>query len=220
MRQILSRYSHLIFLGSLFSLLLVPAIDPNSKFSEESFLGIFTLIIMSSLYVVHRTSKAFKAFLIMGISSFIVNSLSYPLPDPAWDIAAILINLVFVFSVIVFAVRHIFSNSKVNFDVLIQSASVYLLIGIFFSFSFTLVDYLVPHSFVGTAADEVHGNSALFSSFLYYSFVTLTTLGYGDITPVSQLARSLSIIEAITAQLFVTIFMARLVGLHLNHVSK
>ena len=123
-------------------------------------------------------------------------------------------------AVIIFAIRQIFSNSQVNFNVLLESASIYLLIGILFSFAFTLVDYLVPHSFTGLTEDHLHGNSALFSSFLYYSFVTLTTLGYGDITPLSQLARSLSIIEAITAQLFVTIFMARLVGLHLNHVSK
>lgn len=220
MLSILSRHSHLIFLGSLFSLLLVPAIDPDSNFSEELFLGIFTLIIMSSLYVVHRSTKAFKRFLILGLASFLVNSISYPIIDPAIDMTAILINLVFVVSVIVFSVRHIFSSEQVNFDVLLQSACVYLLIGIAFSFAFTLTDYLVPHSFSGIAGDHIQGISALLSSFLYYSFVTLTTLGYGDITPLGHLARSLSIIEAITAQLFVTIFMARLVGLHLNHVSK
>lgn len=220
MMLILSRYRPLIFLGSLFSLLLVPTIDPDSNFSEEIFLGIFTIIIMSGLYVVHRTSKAFKGFLVLGIASFLLNAMSYPLPDPAWDVAAILINLVFVGAVIVFAIRHIFSNEQVNFDVLLESASIYLLLGILFSFAFTLVDYLVPHSFNGLSEDHVRGTSALFSSFLYYSFVTLTTLGYGDITPLSQLARALSIIEAIAAQLFVTIFIARLVGLHLNHVSK
>ena len=220
MLSLLSRYSHILFLVSLLSLLLVPAIDPDSNFSEELFLGIFTLIIMSSLYVVHGTSKAFKGFLVLGVASFLVNGVSYPITDPAIDITAILINLVFVVAVIVFAARHIFSTQEVNFDVLLESASIYLLIGIGFSFAFTLTDYLIPHSFSGISGDHIQGVSALLSSFLYYSFVTLTTLGYGDITPVGHLARSLSIIEAITAQLFVTIFMARLVGLHLNHVSK
>jgi len=57
---------------------------------------------------------------------------------------------------------------------------------------------------------------------MYFSFTTLTTVGYGDITPVSSFAMMLTNLEGIAGQLFLTIFIARLVGLHVmqNHVSK
>ena len=55
-----------------------------------------------------------------------------------------------------------------------------------------------------------------FSDFLYFSFVTLTTLGYGDVTPVHDVAQMLAVAEAVTGQLYLTIFVARLVGLYVG----
>jgi voltage-gated potassium channel Kch len=51
---------------------------------------------------------------------------------------------------------------------------------------------------------------------MYFSYTTLTTLGYGDIVPVSQIARTLATLEAITGQLYLAVLVARLVGLHIN----
>lgn len=55
---------------------------------------------------------------------------------------------------------------------------------------------------------------------IYYSFVTLTTLGYGDIVPVSPSARSLATLEALTGQLYLTVLVARLVGLQITHSAR
>ncbi len=55
---------------------------------------------------------------------------------------------------------------------------------------------------------------------VYYSFVTLTTLGYGDIVPVNPSVRALATLEAITGQLYLTVLVARLVGLHITHSSQ
>jgi len=57
------------------------------------------------------------------------------------------------------------------------------------------------------------------SHFAYYSFVTLTTLGFGDITPVSDPARSLSLLEAIVGQLYLAVLVARLVGIHISQLT-
>jgi hypothetical protein len=53
------------------------------------------------------------------------------------------------------------------------------------------------------------------SHFIYYSFVTMSTLGYGDITPISNSARSLSLLEAVVGQLYIAVLIARLVGMHI-----
>ena len=62
-------------------------------------------------------------------------------------------------------------------------------------------------------------STALQSSYLYFSFVTLTTLGYGDIAPVTPLARSLAVLVAVTGQLFVAVMLARVVALYVSHAT-
>ena len=64
------------------------------------------------------------------------------------------------------------------------------------------------------------GSSTHGAQMVYYSFVTLTTLGYGDIVPIAPSARALATLEAITGQLYLTVLVARLVGLHITHSSK
>jgi hypothetical protein len=58
------------------------------------------------------------------------------------------------------------------------------------------------------------------SHFIYYSFVTMSTLGYGDITPISNPARSLSLLEAVVGQLYIAILIAKLVGMHIAQAQR
>jgi hypothetical protein len=107
---------------------------------------------------------------------------------------------------------------KVTTDTIFGAICAYLLLGITWTMVFSLIEILHPGSFLGgelvtTAADEVLVASPGF--FIYYSFVTLTTLGYGDITPMTPPARLLSSLEAVTGQLYIAILIARLVALHI-----
>jgi hypothetical protein len=80
-----------------------------------------------------------------------------------------------------------------------------------------LVEILQPGSFnlaKGTAM-KFGGSETIFA--VYFSYVTLTTLGYGDITPLSGAARTLAIVEATTGQIYLAVLVARLVGLHVAH---
>jgi hypothetical protein len=84
---------------------------------------------------------------------------------------------------------------------------IYLLIGILWTVLYGLVRTWNPDAIV------LREGASLF----YFSFTTLTTLGYGDITPAVKLAQDLAIMEAITGQVYLAIFIARLVGLHIAH---
>lgn len=90
------------------------------------------------------------------------------------------------------------------------AVAAYLLIGVFCARAYMLIAYLVPNSFSG----NIGTNSS--TSLLYFSFVTLTTVGYGDIVPTQQLARSLANAEAFVGQLFPAIFIARIVTLQIE----
>ena len=107
---------------------------------------------------------------------------------------------------------HVLKDEVVTGEKVSAAICVYLLIGLIWALLFSLAHYFEPGSFRIESADLSH--------FIYYSFITLSTLGYGDITPLSASARALSYVEAITGQLYLTVLVARLVGLHIAHHSK
>lgn len=108
---------------------------------------------------------------------------------------------------------HVLRSEKVVADTLFGAACAYLLLGLVWTLGYTLLERLQPGSFSVPGAPTAPSTPMVFD-FLYFSFVTLTTLGYGDITPLTGGARSLSILEAITGVLFVALLIARLVSMY------
>ena len=115
-------------------------------------------------------------------------------------------------------VKFIFSVHQVNRDVIYAASAVYLLIGAIFVPIFGIIETITFAQTGGLHAFTEPGISSgeLFpwQTFIYYSYATLTTLGYGDVLPVTMWARSVATLEAIVGVLFITIIMARLVGLY------
>ncbi len=111
--------------------------------------------------------------------------------------------------------RHIFlASDHVDADLIYGAISVYLLIGVTFGFAYVCLAALAPGSFAGIET-ELTEPQELVRDFNYFSFVTLTTLGYGDITPQSHQAGVLAYLEAIIGQVYLTVLVARLVGMHI-----
>ena len=106
----------------------------------------------------------------------------------------------------------IYNQERVSKDLLMGAALVYMLMALMWTFIFSIVETLHPGSFAIPEGENVQARMSL----LYYSFVTITTLGYGDITPVTRLARSLCIIEAVIGQLYLVVSVAWLVGMHVS----
>ena len=91
----------------------------------------------------------------------------------------------------------------------------YLLLGLSCAYAYALIDFLIPGSFQMPAAD-LQSRKAQSDAFYYFSIVTLTTLGYGDITAIHPVARSVVMIEALLGQLYPAILIARLVTLQME----
>jgi hypothetical protein len=121
--------------------------------------------------------------------------------------------------VTVVLIRHIFLDSdRVDADLICGAISVYLLIGVTFGFAYVCLNALAPGSFSGVEAGLARPQE-LVRDFNYFSFVTLTTLGYGDITPQSYQAGVLAYLEAIVGQVYLAVLVARLVGMHIAQKS-
>lgn len=114
-----------------------------------------------------------------------------------------------------FALRFAMQSAKIDAEHIYAALSAYLLAGIFFGVLYHAVERVWPGSF--TAGGAV-GEFPLFDG-IYFSFVTLATLGYGDVLPVSGVARGLAMIEAVSGQLFLAVMIARLVSSHVQTVS-
>ncbi|HXV18926.1 MAG TPA: potassium channel family protein [Candidatus Omnitrophota bacterium] len=120
----------------------------------------------------------------------------------------------FLFVAIKVLILQIAKEKTVSFDTVIGGVSVYFLLGVLWTFFYLLVLAYDPSAIL------IMENQELASNMLYFSFSTLTTLGFGDILPKSGLAKSLAILETVTGQLYLAIYVARLVGLHFSELPK
>jgi len=122
-----------------------------------------------------------------------------------WTLMALFFGYV---SVILF--MHLGRPGRITRGRLYVSVSLYFLLGVFYFAVFDLVDSIHPGSFVQIGSPAATGMTR--ASHLYFSFATLTTLGYGDIVPATPLARMLAVLEAATGVLYIAITVARLVA--------
>ena len=107
---------------------------------------------------------------------------------------------------------HIIKSRDVTAEILSASICVYLLIGLTWATLYVIVNMFYPGSFIDTDGKALQDGP----DFLFFSYVTLTTVGYGNIEAITDQARSFASLEALTGQLYLTVMVARLVGLHIS----
>lgn len=131
-------------------------------------------------------------------------------PQRAVEISALLL---FAYTT-VFVLRSVLRSDRVTGDTLCGAIAVYLLMGLTWSFAHLLLQHLRPGSYRVVAGGMRSANGM---ELLYFSYVTLATLGYGDVVPITDGARSLAILETLGGTVYMAILVARLIGLHLTH---
>jgi voltage-gated potassium channel Kch len=109
------------------------------------------------------------------------------------------------------AVRFMFRQGAVRSEHLYAALSAYLLVGMFMGVLYAAIGARSPEAFLVLGAPASPENFSL-SSAIYFSFVTLATLGYGDIVPVAEAARGLAVVEAVGGQLYLAVLVASLIG--------
>ena len=118
---------------------------------------------------------------------------------------------------VVAILRYVLQESRITADKIYAAICVYLLIGYGWSFAYTALDEIKPNGFATPVQLEPDDYVGRVAQFRYFSFITLTTMGYGDITPRSGGARTLAVLEAVVGQLYLVALVGRLIGLHIVH---
>ena len=171
------------------------------------------LVLVGGVFIMSASALAVSAMLI-AIGLVIVAALRPFAASPSLDaylLAFAWVTLGFVLICVV--ARAVFAPGRITYHRVIGAVLLYLTIGLVFVGLFTLVGLISSGSFSGI---RVENDSGLASEFIYFSFVTLTSTGYGDIVPVHPLARSLCNVEEIIGQLYPATLLARLVTLELE----
>jgi voltage-gated potassium channel len=212
------------FLGLLLCLVSILAIAPffyGFPAAPTIIRIFFTGVLIFSVYTFSKKKDALIISSILVVPAFVSSWLSQVSPTPFLLIIKDCSNILFFSYAIFIILLKIFRTKKITSNLIYGSVCVYLLIGLVWAFIFSLLENTNPGSFNIPASNfesMLSGNTGLntIHLFLYYSYTTLTTLGYGDITPITPPAQSISSLEAIVGQFYLTILVARLVGLHLT----
>ena len=181
--------------------------------------GLFSLVLLAGVVAVADRKRVLVVAIVLAIPAIAGRWINHFRPDlipPAVFLVAGLILLAFVIANLL---RFILRAPVVTVEVLCASVAAYLMLGLMWTVAYWLVDQLTPggaFSFnTSRGAQSMNG----FTGF-YFSFITLSTVGYGDITPVSQAARWLAAMEAMTGLLYVAVLIARLVSLYSSAKSE
>jgi voltage-gated potassium channel Kch len=199
--------------GLFISLLMAFLLPP---FLGGSTLALHLFVILSLAFVLVTTIAFKRPFRILAPLAFVELFATAQLmitETPDAIVFFYISSAIFFAALVVSFVIQLFSETNVNGKLLLASVNIYFALGIVFAMIFGLIDQIAPGSFSVTASVPDGPNS---TDFMYFSLVTLSTLGYGDILPLSDQARTLAAVEALAGQVYLTIAVARLVGLHVS----
>lgn len=172
--------------------------------------GLWSLLLVVGTSAVVRSRRAVVLVGALALAAMISQWGGYVYATPAITVidACLAITSFAIFAGLILA--QVFRPGRITIHRIVGSVAVYLLIGSAWSQAYRIVVSILPDAFngIGTGIDTLSREATL----LYFSFITLTTAGYGDITPLHPAARSLAMAEALVGQLFPAILIARLVS--------
>ena len=206
--------NNIILLIALCVLIFVaPPLDRFSTFLANTAL---IVVVITGIYAAEYEKHVFRILFSLGLITLLSMAVSIIFPEnrPLYILPFILVICSLSFSTIAL-VAHVSQARTVERSTVLCAINSYLLMGLTASVLFLILDFAVPASFTNLEA----GPGSL-SHFIYYGFVTLSTLGYGDITPSTPPARSLAVFVALVGQLYLVIVMALIIGKFLNAQNR
>jgi hypothetical protein len=180
---------------------------------------IFVLLLAAVLISVNRRKKYRSLTLTLGAIAAVLWAVPSSLISDQFRLLRHCLAIAFLAYSIVSILIFIFTAHRVTLNLLCSSLCIYLLMGVLWAVAYSTTAIVNPAAFIynvpGHAQKGMVLDSGTSAEALYFSYVTLTTLGYGDIVPGVPVARSLATLEAIMGQLVLTVLVARLVGMHI-----
>ena len=215
--HVFTTYQRRRFAWLFFSLLLTLGANP---ILEELILGLNPLELLLVVNLVAAVASAahergIRALLFLGLAFIVTRGVRtllgvetlLPISQVLWVVTALLAAAA--------TARYALGAGVVDAERIFAALDAYLLAGLMFGVCYWLLDQTWPASFAMASTNHLDLSRAI-----YFSFVTIATLGYGDIVPTSDAARGLAILEAVGGQMYLTVLVARLVSLYSQQLDE
>jgi hypothetical protein len=198
-------------LGALLFLLLALPLAHDFGLADMPIMRVivFSVLLLVGSWSLKDGGRYFSSGMLFVVSGIASSVLAASLDMMLFEYGAILAMIGFLVVAISYTLGQVVFGTEMSANRLVGAICVFLLLGIIWAFGYALLELAAPNSFKGF--DPAHAPGAD-STWLYFSFVTLTTLGYGDITPVTAVARTLSYLQAVAGQFYIAVLVAGLVS--------
>lgn len=205
-------------LATLVTLVVVAPFVERTSGRLPVFSMLLTAILVAGVFSASGRRSVLITSVVLALPAFALEWGSNLRPTVPLAVLNLLSVGLFMGFLAVVILREVLREQEVGADTIAGGIAVYLMLGILGAFTFSGVEHLTPGSYAmaGQALQSLReGFEFVFPELVYFSFVTVTTLGYGDVVPTNPPARMLATVFAVAGQLYVAIFISRLVGLHL-----
>jgi hypothetical protein len=176
-------------------------------------------VVASALRVSYGRGAVYWSTLLLGLAFVLADLLSRQVGvEAAYPVTAGL-RVLFFSQVIIVIMIDIMKSKVVSMETVLGASCIFIMIGLTFGSAYILIDWITPGAFhlpdLSNTAGGDFSKQTIEFQLIYFSLVTMTTVGYGDILPIASSARALASFEGLVSQLFLTIIIARLVGLEI-----
>ena len=179
--------------------------------------GFSVLVLLSAIYSVYQWKLEICLAVILVLPLLYVAAFGDQAINETVITVIASVYMIFLGYTVFVILKYVLTQETVTSNSVFGSLCVYLLLGYIWSLVYLLIEFYVPGSFMSNVSPlNIHGSSFsdIINNFIYFSFVTLATLGYGDIVPMTEESRMIAVFEAICGQLFLVVLVANLVGRH------
>lgn len=200
----------------LTSLILMIILMPMSNNTGDTFAStvVLSVIFVGSIYSIIQNKKFLYASILLVMVSFVINWLLELTPKSDFLHWMFLVQPLYFIYVTILIVLNILEAKKITIDIIFGSMCGYLLIGVTWGMIFEFLVMMDSNAF------SIPSQFITQSDVSYLSFTTISTLGYGDITPNAPIAKAFCVLEAIIGLFYVSTLVARLVALQVTHSTK
>ncbi|WP_432472863.1 potassium channel family protein [Amphritea sp. HPY] len=210
-----TRYSFILLLSSLIFLLIFP---PYWQGEYKRLISniLLSVTMFSFLLLVIEKKWELTAAIALSIPAIFHNWSGFIYTGNYQSTTLITLNVLFYLFITFELLRYVMNEKVVDFNIISASISAYLLLGVVWAYIYTVIDLNSPGSIFESFS---YTDSDTFLKYLYFSYVTMTTLGYGDISPHTTIAQNWVILQAIIGQFYLAIIVARLVAIYSSQGS-
>ena len=206
-------------LACLFSLLILPAHFPAEE-RHLFWIILLSVCLLTCLYLVANRKSQLIFGGALAAAALVASWGGLFAPGVVQLILSCALYVAFFAYIAIFLSRYLFHSEKISENMIFASVCLYLIVGLIWGFAYFIIEIMRPNSISIAAGQGTFDPYSTLNELLYFSFVTLSTLGYGDVAPVTRIARSWAVIEAVFGQFYLAIVVARLVGLHITSSGR